>query len=109
VLLCERKHLSHCNPITKEQARELAAQFRVPEEVRARLRSINKAAKKRNRGSVSSPVTSEHEAPRSGTAPRQQDCTRERVSLTKEELAMLVDRLLNRGGNLEEIDLGIVK
>jgi hypothetical protein len=80
-----------------------------PEEVRARLRSIKKAAKEQNRGSVSSPVTSEHEAPRSETAPRQEDSTKERLSLTTAELAMLVDPLLKSGGNLEEINLGIFK
>ena len=97
------------HPINKEQARELAAQFRVPEEVRARLRNLKKVAHKKNRGSVSSPVTSEHEAPRSETAPRQHDSTKEQLTLTKAELATLVDQLLKSGGNLGEINLGSFK
>jgi transposase len=101
------------NPISKKQARELAAQFQVPEEVRARVRSRKKAAKEKNRGSVSSPVTSELEAPRSETAPRQEDPSSNRVSLTKDQLAMLVyrnvDRLLNSGENLEEIRFQLFK
>ena len=65
--------------------------------------------KKKNRESVSSPVTSEHEAPRSETAPRQEDSTKERVTLTKAEVAMLVDQLSKSGGNLEEINIGFFK
>ena len=91
------------NPITKEQARQLVAQFRVPEEVRARLRNLKKAAQKQNRGSVSSPVTSGHEAPRSETAPRQDDSTNDQLTMTKTELVMLVEQLLKSGGNLEGI------
>jgi len=97
------------NPITQKQAREIAAQFRVPEEVRVRLRSLKK---KRNRENVSSPVTSELEAPRSENASRHEDPTKERVSLTKAQLAMLVyrqmDKLLNSGENLEEIRLQLL-
>jgi transposase len=100
-------------PITKQEAKELVAQFQVSEEVRARLRSRKKAAKKENRGSESSPVTSELEAPRSGTAPRQENSSSERVSLTKDQLATLVyrnvDRLLNSGGKAEEIGSQLFK
>jgi len=92
------------NPITHKQARAIAAQFRVPEEVRARLRSLKK---NKNRESVSSPVTSELEAPRSESASRHEDPTKERVSLTKAQLAMLVyrqmDKMLNSSENLAEI------
>lgn len=96
-------------PIAKQQARELAAQFRVPEQVRARLRNLKKVAQKKNRGSVSSPVTSEHEAPRSETAPRQVDSTNDQLKMTKAELAMLVQQLLKSSGNLGDINLGSFK
>jgi hypothetical protein len=92
------------NPITKEQAREIVAQFRVPEEVRARLRNLKKVAQKKNRGNGSLPVTSEHEAPRSKTAPRQKDSTNDQLLITKAELVMLVQQLLKNGGNPEEIN-----
>jgi transposase len=97
------------NPITQKQAREIAAQFRVPEEVRVRLRNLKK---KKNREGVSSPVTSELEAPRSESPSRHEDPTKDRVSVTKTQLAMLVyqhmEKLLNSGENLEEIRLQLV-
>lgn len=94
------------NPITKEQARQIVAQFRVPEEVRARLRNLKKVAQKKNRGSGSLPVTSEHKAPRSKTAPRRDNSTNDQLPMTKAEVVMLVEHLLKNGGNLEEINLG---
>ncbi len=97
------------NPITKERARELVAQYRVPEEVRQRLRGRKRPSAETNRGSGRPQVTSEPVAPRSGTAQRRQELNNERLSLTRDQLALLVfrsvERLLNKRGDPEEIQL----
>lgn len=102
--------------INKEQARELIAQFQVTEEDRKRLRSgTNSTAKtqqdgrstEQSRGSQTPQMTSELDAPRNGRAFRPANPTSEGVHMTKAQLAQFVfremDRLLNTGGNLEEI------
>jgi transposase len=105
------------HPISKETAKQLVAQFQVSEEIRRRLRSRKRAASNPDSGNAtikmakpgrpSPPITSELDAPRSGRAPRLEDPTTERLSVTRNQLAMLVfrnvDRLLNSGGSLEEI------
>jgi hypothetical protein len=93
--------------ISKEQARQLVAQFLVAEEVRERLRSGLRPTEEKRRGNQSPEVTSEPKAPRNGTVPRHEDPTKDRIRMTKAQLAQFVfretDRLLNSGGNLEEI------
>jgi transposase len=105
------------NAIRKEEAKELVAQFQVSEQVRRRLRSRKRPASNHSSetnsadrempGRPSPKITSELEAPRNGRAPRLEDLTSNRLSLTKDQLAMMVfrnvDRLLNSGGTLEEI------
>jgi transposase len=109
------------NAITKEQARELVASFQVPEVVRERVRNKKRPPSKasleqrvemqKSRSSQSPQMTSELEAPRNGRALRPEDPSKLRVNVTKEQLAQLVyremDRLLNCGGNLEEIRLAV--
>lgn len=91
--------------ITKAEARELAAQWKVTEEVRKRLRN----SKTQQRREASPSVTSEPEAPRNGRPSRQADSNSARISVTKHQLARLVfrslDQMLNTGENLEDIRL----
>ena len=103
--------------ISKGEAKQLVAQFKVSEKVRQRIRSrkrpvanpglesVTENAKKTGR--LPPQITSEHEAPRNGRAPRLDELTTDRFSVTKNQIAMLVfrnvDRLLNSGGSLEEI------
>jgi transposase len=98
--------------IDKEQARQLCEQFRVSDEVRGRLRSLIGRGEEKSRSSASPQVTSELEAPRNGTAPRQEDPINQRLSVTKAQLGQLVfrmvDRLLTSGANLEEIRLQLL-
>lgn len=93
------------NPITKAQARELAAQWKVTQEVRKRLR--NKKALTQQRREVSPHITSEPKAPRNGRPSRPADPNSETLSVTKQQLAMFVfrsfEQMLNAGENLEEI------
>jgi transposase len=93
--------------IDKEQARQLCEQFRVTDEVRGRLRSRIDRGEEKSRSSALPQVTSEPEAPRNGTALRQEDPINEEVTVTNAQLGQLVfrmmDRLLNSGANLEEI------
>jgi transposase len=109
--------------ISKEEAKEIVAQFKVSERVRRRLRSRKRPASNQcsKTGSVekaipgrpSPKITSELDAPRNGRAPRRDDFTSKRLSLTKDQLAMMVfrnvDRLLNSGGSLEEIRFELYK
>ncbi len=109
------------NVITKEQARELVARYRVSEVVRERVRNQKRPQSKSSpeqpphtqvsRSSQSPQMTSEFEAPRNGRALRPGDPNKLRLNVTKEQLAQLVyremDRLLNCGGNLEEIRLAV--
>jgi len=103
------------NVITKEQARALIANYQVPVEVRDRVRSrkprVQALRTQKSRSSQSPQVTSELAAPRNGRALRPDDGSKEPVGLTKTQLAQFVyremDRLLNCGGNLEEIRLAV--
>jgi transposase len=109
--------------ITKEEAKQLVAQFKVSEQVRRRLRSRKRPASNQSSGTDSadkempgrpSPkITSELEAPRNGRAPRLADINSNRLNLTRDQLAMMVfrnvDRLLNSGGSLEEIKFELYK
>ena len=94
------------NRITKEEARELVSGLRVSEEDRRRLRSRRWEPTKR-RESEPAKITSELEAPRKTTASRRGDGTPGTLSVTKEQLGMLVfrslEQLLMSGENLEEI------
>ena len=109
-------------PITKAEARELAAQWEVPQEVRKRLR--NSKALGQERREASPYVTSEPKAPRNGqpsrpgdrnptTLPEAKDQLAEpnpeTLSVTTDQLKMLVfkslEQMLNTGGNVEEIRL----
>lgn len=93
--------------ITKAHARELAAQWKVTQEVRKRLRNTKTLA--RERREASPPVTSEPKAPRNGRPSRQPDPNSHTLSVTKDQLGMLVfrslEQMLNAGENLEEIRL----
>jgi hypothetical protein len=97
------------NAIDKRQARQLAAQFKVPDDVRQRLRSQRKRTKKKSREDMSPQMTSEHKAPRNETAPRREHSNPNTLMVTTDQLASLVfrsvERLLNSGENLEEIRL----
>jgi hypothetical protein len=97
------------NAIDKRQARQLAEQFKVPEKVRQRLRSQKRQNTNESREGQSPQVTSEHKAPRNGTPSRQEDSSNNQLSLTRDQLGMLVfrtlDRLLNTGEDVEEIRL----
>lgn len=107
------------NAITKEQAREVVSTYQVSVEVRNRVRSQKRRAGQpeppsqthESRSSHMPQMTSEHEAPRNGRALRPEDRSKERLSLTKDQLAQFVyreiDRMLNSGGNLEEIRLAV--
>ena len=111
------------NAISKEEAKQLVAQFKVSEQVRRRLRSRKRPASNQSSetdsadrempGRPSPKITSELEAPRNGRAPRLEDITSNRLSLTKDQLAMMVfrnvDRLLNSGGSLEDIKFELYK
>lgn len=103
--------------ISKEDAKQLVVQFKVSEKVRQRIRSRKRpvanqgpesmTANARTPGRPSPQITSELEAPRNGRAPRLEDLSTDRFTVTKNQIAMLVfrnvDRLLNSGGSLEEI------
>ncbi len=97
------------NAIDKRQARQLAAQFKVSDKVRQRLRSQKKRKTEESREGQSPQVTSEHKTPRNGTPSRQEDSNNNRLSLTRDQLGMFVfrtlDRLLNTGEDVEEIRL----
>ena len=114
------------NSITKAEARELAAQWEVPQEVRKRLRNSKVLGQERREASPY--VTSEPKAPRNGqpsrpgdpnpaTLPEAKDQLAEpkpeTLSVTTDELKMLVfkslTQLLNTGGNVEEIRLQLQK
>ncbi len=76
------------HPITKIEARELAAQWKVTQEVRKRLR--NKKTLTQERREVSPYITSEPKAPRNGRPSRPADPNSPTVSVTKDQLATLV-------------------
>lgn len=91
------------NPVTKAEARELASQWKVTEQVRKRLR--NRKTLERREASPS--VTSEPKAPRNGRPSRPADSNSETFAVTKEQLGMLVfhslNQMLNSGENLVDI------
>ena len=95
------------NSISKDEARELAAQWKVTEEVRKRLRNRKTLTQKRREASPA--VTSEPEAPRNGRSSRQPHPNSDTMALTKEQLAMFVlrsfEKMLNAGENLEDVRL----
>ncbi len=110
------------NAISKDEAKELVAQFQVSEQVRQRLRSRKRPASNQNSetdsvdkempGRPSPKITSELEAPRNGRAPRLEHPTTEQVTVTKDQLANMlfhVDSLLTSGGSVEEIRLQLIK
>jgi len=109
------------NAISKEQAKELVAQFQVSEQVRRRLRSRKRlasnqtetdSAEKEMPRRPSPKITSELEAPRNGRAPRPEHPTTGQVTVTKDQLANMlfhVDSLLTSGGSVEEIRLQLIK
>lgn len=82
--------------IDKEQARKLCEQFRVSDEVRGRRRSLTDRGKEKNRSSASPQVTSEPEAPRNGTALRQDNPINEQLTMTKTQLGQLVFRMVDQ-------------
>lgn len=96
-------------PIDKEQARRLAAEWKVPESVRRRLRNKKRPPMQKSREGHIPQVTSELEAPRNGKPSRQPDSTNNKLSLTRDQLGMFffrtLDRLLNTGEDVEEIRL----
>jgi hypothetical protein len=96
-------------PIDKEQARRLAAEWKVPESVRRRLRNKKRPPMQESREGHIPQITSELEAPRNGKPSRQQDSTNNKLSLTRDQLGMFffrtLDRLLNTGEDVEEIRL----
>jgi len=116
-------HSEATRPISKEEAKELVAQLQVSEKVRQRIRSRKRpvsnqdlesvTASEKKPGRLSPQITSELKAPRNGRAPRLEDLSTDRFSVTKNQLAMLVfrnvDRLLNSGGSLEEIRFELYK
>jgi transposase len=93
------------NSITKAEARELVVQWKVPQEVRKRLR--NSKALPQERREASPYVTSEPTAPRNGQPSRPGDLNSPTLPVTKDQIAMLVfkslEQMLNTGENLEEI------
>ena len=93
--------------ITKAEARELAEKWKVPEEVRKRLR--NKTTLAQERWEAPPSVTSEPKAPRNGRPSQPAHPNPETLSLTKDQLKILVfkslEQMLNSGGNVEEIRL----
>ena len=95
------------NSITKPEARALAEQWKVTEEVRKRLR--NKKTLAQERWEAPPSVTSEPKAPRNGRPSQPADPNPERLSVTTDQLKMLVfkslEQMLNSGGNVEEIRL----
>ena len=95
------------NSITKPEARALAEQWKVTEEVRKRLR--NKKTLAQERWEAPPSVTSEPKAPRNGRPSQPADPNPETLSVTTDQLKMLVfkslEQMLNAGGNLEEIRL----
>ena len=109
------------NAISKEQAKELVAQFQVSEQVRRRLRSRKRlasnqtetdSAEKEMPRRPSPKITSELEAPRNGRAPRPENPTTGQATVTKDQLANMlfhVDSLLTSGGSVEEIRLQLIK
>ena len=95
------------NPITKPEARELAEQCKVTQEVRQRLR--NKKTPAQERWEAPPSVTSEPKAPRNGRPSQPTDPNSKMISVTTDQLKMLVfqslEKMLNTGGNVEEIRL----
>ncbi len=95
------------NSITKPEARKLAEQWKVTEEVRKRLR--NKKTLAQERWEAPPSVTSEPKAPRNGRPSQPADPNPATLSVTTDELKMLVfkslEKMLNTGGNVEEIRL----
>ncbi len=95
------------NSITKPEARALAEQWKVTDEVRKRLR--NKKTLAQERWEAPPSVTSEPKAPRNGRPSQPADPNPETLSVTTDQLKMLVfkslEQMLNAGGNLEEIRL----
>ena len=95
------------NSITKPEARALAEQWKVTEEVRKRLRNKKTVAQERWEAPPS--VTSEPKAPRNGRPSQPADPNPETLSVTTDQLKMLVfkslEQMLNAGGNVEEIRL----
>ena len=93
--------------ITKTEARKLAEKWKVPEEVRKRLR--NKKTLTQERWEAPPSVTSEPKAPRNGRPSQPAHPNPETLSLTTDQLKMLVfkslEKMLNSGGNVEEIRL----
>jgi transposase len=92
-------------PFTKAEARQLAAQWKVTQEVRKRLRNSKPLAQKSRERTPN--VTSEPMAPRNGRPSRPTNPNSELLSVTKAQLASLVFRtlesMLNAGENIEEI------
>jgi transposase len=110
------------NAISKQDAKEIVAQFQVSEQVRRRLRSRKRPASNHSSdadpedkgmpGRPSPKITSELEAPRNGRAPRLENPTTEQVTVTKDQLANMlfhVDSLLTSGGSVQEIRLQLIK
>lgn len=92
-------------PISKAEARELASQWKVTEDVRKRLRN----SKTIQRREASPSVTSEPKAPRNGRPSRPANSKATTLSLTKNQLGMLIfrslDQMLNSGENPADIRL----
>ena len=76
------------NSITKPEARALAEQWKVTEEVRKRLR--NKKTLAQERWEAPPSVTSEPKAPRNGRPSQPADPNPETLSVTTDQLKMLV-------------------
>jgi transposase len=95
-------------PIDKKQARQLADQWKVTQEVRQRLRNKKRQTNECREG-ASPQVTSELKAPRNGTPSRQGDSNPDRFTVTRDQIGMLVfrtvEQLLNSGENPEDIRL----
>lgn len=93
------------NAVSKTEARELAAQWKVTDEVRKRLRNSKPLTLQSREASPN--VTSEPMVPRNGRPSRPTNPNSGSLSLTKDQLASLVfrtlDNMLNAGENLEEI------
>jgi transposase len=96
-------------PIDKTEARRLAAQFTVPEQVRQRLRSQKKQPANKRREGSSPPITSRSQTSRNGTPSRQPYSNLNTLEVTQEQLAAFVfrslDQWLNSSDDLEEIRL----
>ena len=82
------------NSITKPEARALAEQWKVTEEVRKRLR--NKKTLAQERWEAPPSVTSEPKAPRNGRPSQPADPNPERLSVTTDQLKMLVFKSLEQ-------------